>query len=125
MNKKRWLSLTILAVVATVIDQFVIHQTNLVSWAYIFIGWFVAWLVCFFVLRRWLYSIAAVITISIIEDTLFLLWDRIIGRTAWYASWYCHEWIPFSQNWGVPSHYVYSLIIAGGLVWISKYKGGH
>ena len=117
---KRTLALlTILAVVATIIDQYVIHCTDWAGWIYIFLGWFVAWLVIFFIMRRnWLYSIATVFIISVAEDALFLLWNRIIGRTDWSASFYCHDWIPFCQDWGIPSTYVYSLVIAGCLVWI-------
>lgn len=123
MTKRHWLLLGIVAVVATIIDQIVInHTTNIAGWAYIFAGWFVAWVSIFIILkRRWLYSIVAVFIISVVEDALFLLWDRILGRTPWNASFYCHDWIPFSQNWGVPSHYIYSLIIAGLLIFLRKY----
>lgn len=104
------------------VDQIVIHQTNWAGWPYIFIGWFIVWIGCFLILRSWLLSIAAVLIISVTEDALFLLWDRIIGRTPWDATWYCHDWIPFNQNWGIPAHYVYSLVIAGCLTLIAKWR---
>ena len=58
--------------------------------------------------------------LSVVEDALFLLWDRIVGRTPWGTAFYNHAWVPFSYDWGVPSHYVYSLVIAGSLIWITK-----
>lgn len=122
MNKKRWLLLATLAIVATIVDQIVIHHTNLGDWTYILLGWLIVWAICLLILqKRWLYSIAAVFIISVVEDALFLLWDRTVGRTPWNASFYCHDWVPFSQNWGIPSHYIYSLIIAGLLIFLSKY----
>lgn len=118
----KWFLLAVLAIVATIVDQIVIHY-HYGSWAYIFSGWFVVWIGCFLILRRrWLPSIAAVVTLSVIEDALFLFWDRIVGRTSWDASWYCHDWmLGVSQDWGgVPSHYVYSLVIAGCLLWLAR-----
>lgn len=126
MNKKRWLLLATLALLATIIDQIVIHHTTgIAGWPYILLGWLIVWAICLLILqKKWLYSIAAVFIISVSEDALFLLWDRIVGRTLWNAPFYCHDWVPFSQNWGIPSHYVYSLLIAGLLIFLSKYKGG-
>ncbi len=121
LKKHQIKTLIALVIVATIVDQFVIHQTNWAGWAYIFMGWFVVWIGCFLILKRkWLSSIAAVFILSVVEDALFLLWDRIIGRTLWDASFYNHAWVPFSYDWGIPSHYVYSLVIAGSLIWITK-----
>ena len=123
---KKLLALTALALMSTVLDQLVIHHgfLNLVrfGWAYIFVGWFIVWVICKWVLKSWLLSIAAVFTLSITEGTLFLLWDRIAGRIPWEAQWYQHDWMIVSQNWWIPSHYVYQLGIAGLLVILWRYR---
>lgn len=127
MNKKQWLLLGFLIIVSTVLGQYFLHHTNLNwGWHFEIPAWFTAWLFLFFVLKRnWWYSIAAVILVSITEDALFLLWDRIEGRTSWITPFYSHDWIPLCQNWGgIPSHYFYSLLIAGVLILIGyrRYK---
>lgn len=127
MSKKRWLLLATTVIVSTVLGLYLVQHSGLNwGWHFEIPAWFVAWLVIFFIVKRsWLYSIAAVLIISVLEDALFLLWCRVDGTTPWDIPFYSHDWIPFCQNWGgIPSHYVYSLVIAGCLVWISKHKEG-
>ena len=125
MNKWRWLLLGAMVIVSTTLGYYlVVHSGLNWGWGYEISAWFVAWLCIFFIVKRnWLYSIAAVIVTSVMEDALFLLWARIIGDVNWTTPFYSHDWIPFCQNWGgIPSHYVYSLIIAGILILIAKRK---
>jgi len=123
MTKMRWALLGITVIVSTILGQYFLNHSGLHwGWHFEIPAWFVAWLAIFFIVKRnWLYSIAAIITITVMEDALFLLWDRIIGRTAWSASFYSHDWIPFCQSWGgIPSHYVYSILVAGILVYLGQ-----
>ena len=123
LNKWRWLLLRAMVIVSTALGYYlVVHSGLHWGWGYEIAAWFVAWLCIFFIVKRnWLYSIAAVIVTSVMEDALFLLWARIIGDVNWTTPFYSHDWIPFCQNWGgIPSHYVYSLVIAGILILIAK-----
>lgn len=125
MNIKRWLLLGAMVVISTALGYYlVVHSGLNWGWGYEIVAWFVAWLCVFFIVKkRWLYSIAAVIVISVMEDALFLLWARIIGDVNWSTPFYSHDWVPFCQNWGgIPSHYVYSLIVAGIFVLIGRRK---
>lgn len=119
MTKMRWALLGITVIVSTILGLYLVQHSGLHwGWHFEIAAWFVAWLVIFFIVKkRWLYSIAAVIATSVMEDALFILWCRIDGTISWSAPFYSHDWIPFCQNWGgIPSHYVYSILVAGILV---------
>lgn len=121
MTKWRWLLLATTVIVSTVLGLYLVGHSGLNwGWHFEIPAWFVAWLVIFFIVKRnWLYSIAAVITISVMEDALYLLWYRIDGTISWSTPFYSHDWIPFCQNWGgIPSHYVYAILVAGILAYL-------
>jgi len=121
MTKMRWALLGVTVIVSTVLGLYlVIHSGLNWGWHFEIPAWFVAWLVIFFIVKRnWLYSIAAVIMTSVLEDALFLLWCRIDGTIPWSAPFYGHDWIPFCQNWGgIPSYYFYAILVAGILVYL-------
>ncbi len=119
----KWFLLATTVIVSTVLGLYLVLYSGLQwGWRFEIPAWFVAWLVIFFIVKRkWLYSIAAVIIISVMEDALFLLWCRIDGTISWDSPFYNHDWIPMCQDLGgVPSHYVYSLVIAGCLLWLAR-----
>ena len=123
MTKWRWVLLAITVIVSTIVGLYLVLHSGLQwGWCFEIPAWFVAWLVIFFIVKRnWLYSIATVIIISVMEDALFLLWCRIDGTISWSTPFYSHDWIPFCQNWGgIPSYYIYALIIAGTFIFIAK-----
>lgn len=123
MTKWRWLLLVTMVIVSTILGLYLVLHSGLQwGWHFEIPAWLVAWLIIFFIVKRnWLYSIAAVIITSVLEDALFLLWCRIDGTVSWSTPFYSHEWIPFSQNWGgIPSPYVYSLVIAGLLIFVAR-----
>ena len=123
MTRRRWLLLATTVIVSTALGLYLVLHSGLQwGWHFEIPAWFVAWLVIFFIVKRnWLYSIAAVIVTSVMEDALFLLWCRIDGTISWSTPFYSHDWIPMCQNWGgIPSYYIYALLIAGLLIFIAR-----
>ncbi len=119
-DMKRVLPLIALTVTATIVDWVVINYVPLGNWGWTYIigGWFVVWLLIFFIVKRkWLVSIGTVMIVSIMEDVLFLLWDRIVGIIPWSSQWYCHDWMPGCLNWyGIPSYYFIELALGIALI---------
>ena len=109
----------LLAITATAVDWAVINYTSLGGWIYILAGWFLVWLLLFFILRRkWLVSIGTVMVVAVGEDLLFLMGCWLLKGRPLYPL-YCHSWLPYCYNWGgIPSYYVIGLLIGGYLIWL-------
>jgi len=143
MSKWRWLLLSGLVILATVVDQMVIKNKGLFAsysvpsgW-YHYIGWALVWLLVFLIIRKrfWL-SMLAVVVIAAAEDALFLLYDAVMRLRPFYPL-YCHEWMtraygawvtPFSYNWfGMPSYYYFTMLLLGVfcIYWMVKRRASH
>ena len=121
-----------LAVIATIIDWFVVHSGLAVGW-YIIGGWFIVWLVCLWLMKSFLLSVACVFGLSMTEDFLYLCASTVFEGRPFYPL-YCHDWIPdvigkwatpMSYDWfGIPSAYyisVLAIVLIKGLTFITRH----
>ncbi len=96
----KWYAL--LTVVTIALDWLVIHYVHYASWTSLYHWgfWIIAWLLCLWIARTFLKSIALVVLLAVLEDAGFI---TVIGlqthRWPWPQS---YAWLDVYGSWAVP-----------------------
>lgn len=121
-NRYLWLIPITLAV--TIADQLINVGLNYpfnIFPIYHIVGWSVVWFIVFLLFkRRWLLSLGLTILVAVAEDFLYLMYEALIGKRAFYPV-YSHDWQLIAQDWlGIPSTYVFGIMLGLVLIWAGR-----